>query len=139
MAKRSAPRAAAAARHQRPYVQVDGSRHDCTISWNRPGVPPARRDEGGRTGGIDRGGRSTIGADRNEKSGLRSAVRGQLFIERAAMTSGEMELRDVNAPIVADICQKLDAISARDSSSRQPASTPSGFGDSRPTWTIASG
>ena len=94
------------------------------IAW----VPP--RSEGcGRTGGVDP----------KEKSGLRSAVRGQLFIERAAMTSGEMGLRDVNAPIVADICRKLDGISARDSSLRQPASIPSGFGGSRPTWTIASG
>ena len=34
----------------------------------------------------------------------------QLFVERAAATLDEFELTDADAPIVADICSKLDGI-----------------------------
>lgn len=83
MARRSAPSSAAAARHRQPYVKSMGSGHGCTISWDRLGVPPPLGG-GERTGGIDLGGRRTSGANRNEKSGLRSAVRRDTSVSQGA-------------------------------------------------------
>ena len=59
----------------------------------------------------------------------------QLFAERAAASLDEFELSDANAPIVADICSKLEGLRWR-SSWRRPASTPSECGGWRRAWTI---
>src|SRR4029077_7483759 len=62
----------------------------------------------------------------------------ELFVERAAERLGEFELTDENAPIVAEICLKLDGIPLAIELAAARVET-LGCGGSRHAWTSACG
>ena len=80
-----------------PGVQIPGDQPRAPARRERAGASPAAAGEPAPIGGAHRRGGACFPAV-------------QLFVERAAGTLGGFELDDEDAPLVADICRRLDGV-----------------------------